>query len=255
MKNEHWVEAVEKLASGNDCAHLNFDFAELQRAFTHVYWIGGSGCAGKSTIAKKLAAQYGLAVYHCDDHGQVHSARVESEQLPLPTRAGILANIKAGRKAFGEDQADIDHGKYLVTAFAYWQEEFTLVLDDLRAMPAKPMIVEGVPIVPWLALKVAPPQRVATLVGCDSFRRRTYMNPDRPEIVLKRFKESYDSDRALENILQANVLIAGTLLQCTQRLNGFAIAVDGSMDADAVAWRVADHFRLAEESGANTAQS
>lgn len=244
MEQKNWLEVAEKIMNGNNCVHFNLNFDELQREFAHVYWIGGSGCAGKSTIANKLASQYGLTVYHCDDHWQSHCARVESEQLPLPTIVSILANIKVGRSFLGEDQADVDHGKYLAMAFALWQEWFTLALDDLRAMSATPMIVEGVSIVPWLAMKVAPRSRVATLVGYDSFRRKTYMNPDRPEIVLKRFQESYDPGRALENILQANVLIAQTLFRCARMHNLFAVEVDGSADAVSIARTVADHFGL-----------
>ena len=88
MEQEDWLERAEQIIRGNDYAHLNLNFDELQRALSHVYWIGGSGCAGKSTIAKKLAAQYHLAIYHCDDHLRTQRARVEAEQLPLPIMAG-----------------------------------------------------------------------------------------------------------------------------------------------------------------------
>ena len=209
-----------------------------------MYWIGGSGCAGKSTITKKIAAQFNLAIYHCDDHLKGRHARVESEQLPLPIMNTFVANRNAGTKMLGEDQADIGHDKYMAMCFAYWQEEFSLVLDDLRAMPAQPLIAEGVPIVPWLARKLAPRSRVATLVGYDAFRRITYMSPDRPEIVLNRFKTSYDPERALENILQANLLIAQTLFRCAQMRDFFVVEVDGSADADSIARTVATHFGL-----------
>lgn len=244
MEQKNWLEIAEKIFSGNDCTYLNLNFEALQREFSHVYWLGGSGCAGKTTIANKLAAQCDLAVYHCDDHVREHYARIESEQLPLPTIAAFIANLKAGRKLLGEDQADINHGRYMALCFAAWQEEFTLVLDDLRAMPRQPTIAEGVFFVPWLVTKMAPFSRVATLIGGDAFRHRTYMNPGRPEIVLNRFKRSYDPERALENILQANALIAETLFRCAQIHNCFVAEVDGSTDADSIAKIVAEHFFL-----------
>lgn len=244
MEHENWLEVAEEIINGRDCARLNLNCEELQRELAHVYWIGGSGCAGKSTIANKLAAEYGLAVYHCDDHFQEHLSRVESEQLPLPTMAGLIANRKTGRKILGEDQGDIGHAKYMAWCFAFWQEEFTLVVDDLRAMPSETTIVEGVPVVPWLASKIAPRARVVTMVGYDSFRRGTYMNPDRPEGVLKRFSESYDPARALENILQANVLIADTLFRCAQIHNCFTVEVDGSIGAESIERTVAGYFCL-----------
>ncbi|WP_455714085.1 shikimate kinase [Anaerosporobacter sp.] len=33
-----------------------------------IYWIGGSTCAGKTTISNILAANYGFRVYHCDEY-------------------------------------------------------------------------------------------------------------------------------------------------------------------------------------------
>jgi predicted kinase len=33
----------------------------------HIYWIGGGSGAGKSTIARRIAAEHGLRVYSTDD--------------------------------------------------------------------------------------------------------------------------------------------------------------------------------------------
>ncbi len=36
-----------------------------------VYCIGGSTCAGKTTISKILADKFGFKVYHCDEYLEV----------------------------------------------------------------------------------------------------------------------------------------------------------------------------------------
>jgi len=41
--------------------------AALRARLQHVYWIGGGSGAGKSTIARRVAAQHGLHVYSTDD--------------------------------------------------------------------------------------------------------------------------------------------------------------------------------------------
>jgi shikimate kinase len=41
----------------------------------HVYWIGGGSGAGKSTIARRLAAQHGLRVYATDEVMADHEVR------------------------------------------------------------------------------------------------------------------------------------------------------------------------------------
>lgn len=40
--------------------------APLQRRLRHVYWLGGGSGAGKSTIARRIAAHHGLHVYDTD---------------------------------------------------------------------------------------------------------------------------------------------------------------------------------------------
>lgn len=244
MNHEDWQRKAEKTVNGMDAAYLNLDFDALQKELSHVYWIGGSGCASKSTISKLLAAQHGLRVYHSDDHRLDYFSRIQREGLPLPTLAPAVDNLFAGRKLFGQDLADIDPAEYMARCFAIWQEELTLVLDDLRGMAPAFAIAEGVPFVPWLLPKMAPRSRIATMIGSDSFRRKTYMNPDRPELVLKRFSESDNPGRALENVLQANALIVEMLLRSAHEQNWFVVEVDGTRDADAIARVVAEHFGL-----------
>jgi replication-associated recombination protein RarA len=38
----------------------------------NVLWLGGSPCAGKTTIARMLAEKYGLRLYHFDRHEPDH---------------------------------------------------------------------------------------------------------------------------------------------------------------------------------------
>jgi cytidylate kinase len=51
------------------------DAAGLRERLRHVYWIGGGTGAGKSTIARRLAAQHGLRVYATDDVMPGHAYR------------------------------------------------------------------------------------------------------------------------------------------------------------------------------------
>jgi adenylylsulfate kinase-like enzyme len=48
----------------------------LTRALSHVLWLGGSVCAGKSSIARTLGAKDGLRVYHYDRHEQEHAQAI-----------------------------------------------------------------------------------------------------------------------------------------------------------------------------------
>lgn len=48
---------------------------DLRQALAHVWWVGGSPCAGKSTLAAILARRHGLALYRCDEALAAHLRR------------------------------------------------------------------------------------------------------------------------------------------------------------------------------------
>lgn len=60
--------------------------AALREQLQHVYWIGGGSGAGKSTIARRIAAQYGLRLYSTDDVMADHASRSTLEDSPLLQR-------------------------------------------------------------------------------------------------------------------------------------------------------------------------
>ena len=59
------------------------DSAALREQLQHVYWIGGGSAAGKSTIARRIAARHSLRVYATDDVMTDHARRSTLENSPL----------------------------------------------------------------------------------------------------------------------------------------------------------------------------
>ncbi|MGH3656736.1 MAG: hypothetical protein ACRDUA_08745, partial [Micromonosporaceae bacterium] len=51
------------------------DVTQLRARLRHVYWIGGGSGAGKSTIARRIAARRGMRVYATDDVMPDHATR------------------------------------------------------------------------------------------------------------------------------------------------------------------------------------
>ena len=61
--------------------------AALRDRLGHVYWIGGGSGAGKSTIARRLAARHGLRLYATDevmrDHARLPPGRARQPGLAV----------------------------------------------------------------------------------------------------------------------------------------------------------------------------
>lgn len=56
------------------------DAAALRARLRHVYWLGGGSGAGKSTIARRVAAEHGLHLYSTDDVMPEHASRSTSDR-------------------------------------------------------------------------------------------------------------------------------------------------------------------------------
>ena len=55
---------------------------QLGEILAQAYFLGGSPCSGKSTIAKTLATQYELDYYNVDDHYPDHVNRCDPHKHP-----------------------------------------------------------------------------------------------------------------------------------------------------------------------------
>ncbi len=64
-------------------AMSTIDAARLREQLRDVYWIGGGSCAGKSTIARRIAGRQGLHLYATDDVMAEHSRRSNADDHPL----------------------------------------------------------------------------------------------------------------------------------------------------------------------------
>lgn len=57
--------------------------AALCAQLRHVYWIGGGSGAGKSVIARRVAARHGLYLYATDDVMPDHGSRCALGDCPF----------------------------------------------------------------------------------------------------------------------------------------------------------------------------
>jgi len=105
--------------------------------FSHILWIGGSVCSGKTSAAKDLASRYGLRIYSFDGAEPFHIYRSVPERQPNLIR--FMAMTMDERWVLRAPEAMAEH------ALAAWSEErFPMVLDDLRRLPGSgAVIAEG----------------------------------------------------------------------------------------------------------------
>ena len=109
--------------------------SETRQSLAHVLWMGGSPCSGKSSIAKRLASRYGLALYRCDDAFWEHMERAEPDRHPRLHKLNRMTWDEIWMRPVDAQIADETR---------CYHEEFEMILDDLLAYPrSTPVLAEG----------------------------------------------------------------------------------------------------------------
>ncbi len=174
---------------------------------SRVFWIGGSSCAGKTTLARRLAARHGLAVYSCDSRFEDHRRRADPGRHPLFHN---LMDVPPGRLFAPPAEARAEE------LLGFYRDEWEMVLEDLRALPG-PAVAEGVGLLPDLVAAVCPdPRRSLWRIATPAFRRQVYAG--RGDVVRETLAGLPDPGAAFEVWMERDDLIARHLEEEARRL-------------------------------------
>jgi 2-phosphoglycerate kinase len=207
--------------------------ATVANDFKHVYWIGGASAAGKSTIARRIAAQHDLHVYSADDVMPDHARRSSPEHCPLLHRF----------MAMDMDERWVNRTpKTMLETFHWFQGEgFNLIVEDVLGLQR--VIVEGFRLLPHLVKPLlSVPNRAVWLLPTRDFRQAVIES--RGGSAWGFLAKTSDPERALYNLLERDRMFTDILRDETARLGLHAIDVDTTMTEDDLTRRVTDVFEL-----------
>jgi len=102
------------------------DAGALRERLRHVYWIAGGSGAGKSTIARRIAARHGLHCFATDDAMADHARRSTPEDCPLLTKF----------IAMGMDERWVTRSPEAMLETFHWfrGEGFDRIVEDLLGL-------------------------------------------------------------------------------------------------------------------------
>jgi hypothetical protein len=125
-----------------------------------LWWIGGSPCSGKSTVAATIAAARAVPVYSCDGAFARHA-----DAGPVLRK---VTGMSIGDRLAQPVDVQVDD------VFCLYREEFPLILDDLRTA-APGTVVEGAALLPELLAGICVPgHRAVWIVPTWEFQVRHY---------------------------------------------------------------------------------
>ena len=208
----------------------------LRERLRHVCWIGGGSGAGKSTIARRVAAEHGLQVYATDDVMADHARRSTREDAPL-----LHAFM-----AMDMDERWVGRTPETMLETFHWfrGEGFGLIVEDLLRLPPEPgVIAEGLRLLPRLVRPLlSEPARAVWLLPTTGFRQAVMES--RGGSASGFLAKTTDPETALRNLLERDRIFTDGLRAETARLDLPAIEVGATTSEDDLARRVAELFGL-----------
>jgi hypothetical protein len=199
-----------------------------------MYWIGGSPCAGKSTVARLLAEAHDLSAVECDRDGEARWAAMAASGMPVCTELTALGTCHRLARP-PQWQAD--------TEVAFYREQFDFLCRELAGLStARPLVVEGADLLPELVATLGvPPERCVWVVPTPEFqlsyyRSRTWVRPY--------LAGCPDPERAFANWMRRDMIFAQYVTRSARRRAGTVLVVDGSAPVEATADLVGRHFGL-----------
>ena len=206
----------------------------VQKQFPHVYWIGGGSAAGKSTIARRIAAEQGFSVYATDDLMADHAGRSTQEDCAL-----LHQFIKMDM-----DERWVNRSpKTMLETFPWFQgEAFDFIIQDLVRLPLEAgVIVEGFRLLPHLVKPLlSVPGHAVWLLPTPDFRRAVVER--RGGLAWGFLARTSDPERALRNLLERDRMFTEILREETARLGLHTIEVDTSTSEEELTQQVTTVF-------------
>jgi adenylate kinase family enzyme len=194
-------------------------------------WLGGSPCAGKSSVADRLAARYGLTLYRCDDAFDRHLAQCNAQDHPVLSAISRMSWDEIWMRPVAvQVAAELD---------AY-REEWGMILDDLQRLPeGRPLLVEGCALLPELVALLVPPQRARWFVPTPAFQRQHYAQRAFIQDILVQCR---DPQTAWDNWMQRDEQF-GRAVADNAALRGYTVEwVDGQRSIEELTALTAAYF-------------
>jgi hypothetical protein len=209
--------------------------SDAKDRLAHVLWLGGSSCAGKSSIARLLAPRHGLTIYHCDDHFDEHARRLDPSRQPYFWGIKDLSPEQLWMRPLEVQVAELS---------SFYEEEFDMVVDDLLSLgPSAPALVEGAGLAPRNVVGLLRhPRQALWLVTSPEFRRREY--PRRGGFVSELLAQCSDPTTAFDNWMKRDEERARLLKADLTDMSLPFLEVDGRRTVAEMAELVMRHFDL-----------
>ena len=178
--------------------------------------VGGSSCAGKTTLCRTLSEQHGIRCFSIDDHLGEYALKGQENGFPVCLHQEQLSPEEFWMR---------DPVEMCEELIGFYREIFPFVIEDLRSAAEKgPLIAEGIALMPDLVMQefpeltgTVPPHHVeyVCMVAEESFQVQHFREREWVSLLLDGCR---DKKKAFSNWMKRENLFAEYVKQAAEHL-------------------------------------
>lgn len=167
----------------------------IKESLKNVYWIGGTACGGKTTMARSLSKKYNMEHYNVDEMYDYYRSIANVEEQP-----GLCKKFKDANEYFSRPQEE-----YVEYLNQLNRESFGMIIVDLiKSLSNKSIIVEG-HYPPEAISNISTYNKIAFLYADEDIIRSDYMTRKDKRDMLDYINTTSDSDHVINHVLDVVV--------------------------------------------------
>lgn len=201
----------------------------------YTYYIGGSPCSGKSTIAEIISKKYDLHYFKVDDF------------LDKYTKMGASKGYEICKKQERMNAEETWMRAPLLQCteeLAFYEEIFEFILADLEKIEAKGILTEGAAYLPKLMKKMRiSKDRYLAITPDKDFQITHYRKREWVPYILEGCS---DKEKAFSNWMNRDILFAQEVQRQCNEEQYVSIINDGSIELNVLVDIVASHLGLGD---------
>ena len=202
-----------------------------------IYYIGGSPCSGKSTMAELLAEKYGFQYFKQDDYLEEYMRRGVQEERNLFKKVSLMSMEEMWMRPPAELCAE---------EIALYEIMFSYSIHDVLALSQEgTVIAEGAGFMPSLVKKInIDKSHYICVVPTKEFQVNMY---SKRSWISHYLSDCSDPSKAFENWMERDALFAETVLQEAEAFGYASFIVDGVSSIEANLATIQNLFQLCTE--------
>ncbi|MFW6318680.1 MAG: hypothetical protein ACOC1L_00705 [Bacillota bacterium] len=209
----------------------------IKEKLKNVYFIAGTNCGGKTTMAKALSEKYDMEYYSADEHYWEHRKISDAVHQPNMNRP-----FYGWEEYFARDK--VNQGEWLLRAE---DEELDFIILDLIILASKTnkMIVVDIHRAVDLFTNISDFNRVIFLLADVKTVRKQYFGRDDKNALLECIqRETNDPEKAIQNTLDVACYIAEREIELAKASPFLWHIRDDKTSFDSRLAMVEKHFKL-----------